>query len=215
MKIFMIIASYNISLFWLIKGWWGVGRTRKSYNIWTLISFSIFARMSRNFEVQSHPEFWVWFRSKKLKRPRPSKIRHIFFHKTYTLHHLEHHLFKKISLFHNGVYIRSMGWAKNWSLNFPLNKKMRFVLCLQYTRARRKTVKKMFRCRKTSPWWTAAAGNEVKLLDPAAELLDFAFVFGGVNCCGVFATFLTVFSQLCCRHVEMLLPRVCVIFWII
>lgn len=150
-----------------------------------------------------------------LKRPRPSKIRHIFFHKTYTLHHLEHHLFKKISLFHNGVYIRSMGWAKNWSLNFPLNKKMRFVLCLQYTRARRKTVKKMFRCRKTSPWWTAAAGNEVKLLDPAAELLDFAFVFGGVNCCGVFATFLTVFSQLCCRHVEMLLPRVCVIFWII
>ena len=52
----------------------------------------------------------------------------------------------------------------------------------------------------------------MKLLDPAAELLDFAFVFGGVNCCGVFATFLTVFSQLCCRHVEMLLPRVCVIF---
>ena len=51
---------------------------------------------------------------------------------------------------------------------------------------------------------TADAGNEVKLLDPVAEFLDFAFVFGGVNHCGVFATFLTVFSQLCRRHVEML-----------
>lgn len=49
-----------------------------------------------------------------------------------------------------------------------------------------------------------ATGNEVKLPDPVAEFLDFAFVFDGVNCYGVFATFLTVFSQLCCRHVEML-----------
>ena len=138
------------------------GEDEKSYNIWTLISFSIFARMSRNFEVQSHPEVWVWFRSSTKETKTKQDQTYFFFHKTYTLHHLEHHLFKKISLFHNGVYIRSMGWAKNWSLNFPLNKKMRFVLCLQYTRARRKTVKKMFRCRKTSPWWTELPPPETK-----------------------------------------------------
>ena len=80
---------------------------------------------------------------------------------TYTLHHLEHHLFKKISFLY-GVYIRS--WDEQKLKKFPLNKKMRFVQCLQYTRAN-KTIKNRVKSQKQK-----SSQNLDSVVDVLAEL---------------------------------------------